>query len=354
MYKQIGDNIFIVHTPELEALYAAIRVSMGDEMCEPLKKVCGKDFINSLFKKYRFIIDATAAVSPLHPENIFDYICDYNVEGFNLRDFRKYVLSFDRKDYFTHLFGTDLEAPATLVESLSDSDLFNEIYAKYENKCPDYLGFHAFFHQSRQCENELFNLAEDFLSNKKFTDFCESLTAKTDKYEKELIEELKEASPLDYSMKLLGKTFHNQGPYQKFIFFPSFFSPYKASRYFVFDEEISASRCAQQFLSVSLKRKEQPAKKDTEELMKVMKVFSDKTRYQILELLSEGNPVYGLDIVKEMGLVPSTISHHMDQLRQAGLVIEEPVKQSKYYTINRQYISSLLNQISTDLKLDKQ
>lgn len=53
-----------------------------------------------------------------------------------------------------------------------------------------------------------------------------------------------------------------------------------------------------------------------------MKVLGDRTRLDILRLLSDG-PSYGKAIAERLELTTATVSRQLDQLKEAGLVVEE-------------------------------
>jgi ArsR family transcriptional regulator len=65
----------------------------------------------------------------------------------------------------------------------------------------------------------------------------------------------------------------------------------------------------------------------------LFKALNDSTRRDILELLKKGDMTAG-EIADEFHFSKPTISHHLDLLRQAGLV--ESVKQGQfiYYSLN--------------------
>ena len=88
-----------------------------------------------------------------------------------------------------------------------------------------------------------------------------------------------------------------------------------------------------------------------DDTLAALKVLSDKTRYRILILLAQGTPLRGLDIAKRLQLAPSTVSHHMDLLKERGLITEEPEGNSKYYGICTPNLEALLRTLEQDFKL---
>ena len=73
----------------------------------------------------------------------------------------------------------------------------------------------------------------------------------------------------------------------------------------------------------------------------LFKALNDPTRRQILDLLREGDMNAG-DIAERFDMTKPSISHHLDLLRQAGLV--ESVKQGQFinYSLNTTVLDDLL------------
>lgn len=348
MYKKIGESCFVFYSTELEALLASLSLIMNNKDTRCID-VLSKECVESLSKKYSFLINTTEAVKSLSPNGILEFFRDYEIEKFTLEDFESYILSLGEEGFFRYQFPW-LFKEQDLRKALNDEAFFYDLYSSIEDKCPNYLAIHTFFYQSRRYIKDIFALAKDLL-NERFFSYVNSFQQSKEMAEYDLERELTETSALKVTETKLHKEIKNRGPYKRFIFCPSLFIPYRAYRCFVADEEISSSYCHQQVLFYSIDGIRVTREKTTDEIVKTLKTISDKTRYQIMKLLAEGNPVYGLDLVKKTGLAPSTISHHIDQLRMSGFVIEEPVKQSKYYTINKEFISNFLEQISKDFNV---
>jgi DNA-binding transcriptional ArsR family regulator len=65
----------------------------------------------------------------------------------------------------------------------------------------------------------------------------------------------------------------------------------------------------------------------------LFKALNDPTRREILELLQRGDLSAG-DITDQFDMSKPSISHHLDLLRQAGLVESVKKGQFIYYSIN--------------------
>ena len=73
----------------------------------------------------------------------------------------------------------------------------------------------------------------------------------------------------------------------------------------------------------------------------LFKALNDPTRRKILELLQKKDMAAG-DIADEFNISKPSISHHLDLLKQAGLV--EAVKEGQfiYYSINTTVVDDIL------------
>lgn len=73
----------------------------------------------------------------------------------------------------------------------------------------------------------------------------------------------------------------------------------------------------------------------------VFKALNDKTRRDILELLKAGNKTAG-EIADHFNFSKPTISHHLDLLRQAELIMSEKQGQFISYSLNTTVVDELL------------
>lgn len=74
----------------------------------------------------------------------------------------------------------------------------------------------------------------------------------------------------------------------------------------------------------------------------LFKALNDKTRREILELLNKKDLTAG-DIAERFNLTKATISHHLELLKQANLVISLRQGQFIYYSLNMTVIDEILN-----------
>ncbi|WP_259070447.1 autorepressor SdpR family transcription factor [Mucilaginibacter sp. X4EP1] len=76
----------------------------------------------------------------------------------------------------------------------------------------------------------------------------------------------------------------------------------------------------------------------------LFKALNDPTRREILELLKEKDLTAG-EIADQFNISKPSISHHLDLLRQAGLVISVKEGQFIYYSLNTTVMDEMLKWI---------
>ena len=76
----------------------------------------------------------------------------------------------------------------------------------------------------------------------------------------------------------------------------------------------------------------------------LFKALNDPTRREILELLKEKDLTAG-EIADQFSISKPSISHHLDLLRQAGLVVSVKEGQYIYYSLNTTVMDEMLKWI---------
>lgn len=76
----------------------------------------------------------------------------------------------------------------------------------------------------------------------------------------------------------------------------------------------------------------------------LFKALNDPTRREILELLKDKDLTAG-EIADQFNISKPSISHHLDLLRQAGLVVSVKEGQFIYYSLNTTVMDEMLKWI---------
>lgn len=74
---------------------------------------------------------------------------------------------------------------------------------------------------------------------------------------------------------------------------------------------------------------------------RVFKALNDPTRREILDLLKEGDMNAG-EIADHFNITKPSISHHLDLLKQADLVVSEKNGQFITYTLNSTVVEDII------------
>jgi ArsR family transcriptional regulator, arsenate/arsenite/antimonite-responsive transcriptional repressor len=84
----------------------------------------------------------------------------------------------------------------------------------------------------------------------------------------------------------------------------------------------------------------------------LFKALNDQTRREILEMLRRGDKTAG-EIADQFNISKPSISHHLDLLKQAGLVESVKEGQYVYYSLNATMVDEIIKwflQFKTKLK----
>lgn len=84
----------------------------------------------------------------------------------------------------------------------------------------------------------------------------------------------------------------------------------------------------------------------------LFKALNDPTRREILEMLKDGDLTAG-EIADKFNISKPSISHHLDLLRQAGLVSSVKEGQFMYYSLNTTVMDEMLKWVVQFTKTKK-
>jgi len=136
---------------------------------------------------------------------------------------------------------------------------------------------------------------------------------------------------------IMGKKFARVYDFNYYLFCPSFYFNHKPMRTF---------NHTSQLLVYPLKPLDTPI--GSNELAKALKIIGDKSRLDIIKIISTESCT-GKELAKKIGVSTPTISHHLDQLKSIGLIYEEREKNSKYFTLNKNSYRDLIETLSNYL-----
>ena len=344
--EKLNDTATFAYLPSLEPAWGVISLLMGEPSHTLCSELYGAEQISAWKRKYSFLFESYKAIEKYAPAGIMDFLLDMPVERISLVNYQELLLSISPVAFLWRIMDMEYCGKASkevLQKALYDDAALDTAYSWFAEKCDSFLAFAAFVRQSKRFIAEFFALALE-LDNAELHQALERLDTKVEQMAGMIAAGIAEKGALEYSESQMGKTFRNRGPYAEYVFLPSYLLPYKACRYFHAEGERK-----RQFLFLTL-RTSYHTQADT---VKALKAISDATRYQILALLAKEGTMKGFEISKALSIATSTVSHHMDQLKESGLITEEPVKNAKYYGLNKQAAKELISEITNDFCIEK-
>jgi len=317
MQEKLGKNTFFIYEKEIEFLLAAIELLCNYGVNSKIREVYTEEFLERQKEKYPLLFELFGNMDKNYGVELFEFLLDYELTEFTMESYFQHIKSLSKEVILSRF----LQQPMDVIEKTMNSESERISFYQKNRACfQSYFVVEALFLKTEW----VFESLESFVSELRTDEaesFLEGHAKEIETWRKKMQEALEKEEPLAYSERLMGKTFHNRGPFQMFYFMPAIFMPIKCCRWFeehqilIFD----AIRFGQQ---------------DNQMIAEALKMLSDKTRYQILVLLKEKRSMNGIEIAEQMKLAPSTVSHHMTHLKNSGLVHEEPAGNTKYYSIN--------------------
>ncbi len=345
-FERLSDRCVFAFIPELEPVWGAISLLSGEPVHTLCTEIYGTEQITAWKRKYNFLFETYTIIAKQFNVNILDYLLDMPLESISLEALRDTVLTESSVDFVWRQLSFDNcckdANKETLCSALTDDAALDKAYGWIADRCESFLAFSAFLRQSKRLISDFFSLARD-MQSPELDAALEKQTSNVKGIFRSVCEGVQSNDPLLFSQEIMGKAFHNRGPYSEFIFLPSYLLPMKACRFFDKD-----GRYKRQILFLTLRQ----ISRDREDKIKALRAIADPTRYQILTILAQEGPMRGMDIAKKVSVATSTVSHHMEQMKDCGLVTEEPVKNSKYYGLSKQSAKALLGEIAKDFRIE--
>ncbi len=344
---EITKDCYLYHSRNIELVNLVVSIFFDDGKNKNFKEYYDLNYIEDIKKKYRFLYEMLNELPNKGMELlefIFTNSCrnvddnekkDFPINDFvSIDEYEKYLLVMKPESFFYIFYGKYIDEDY-IKKALRNSDKLSELYDKNSNMSKSFLGLKILFDNREMFIKDFFSCARS-LQGIEFDNGVKYVEAILANEKDKFIKALEKDNPLEVSQSMMGKTFHNRGPYKKFIFMPSVFLSYRAIRFF-YDYQI---------LIYSLVKREMTRN----DAVNVLKAISDESRFGIIEILCKNGSMIGKDLAQNLDIATSTLSHHIEQLKSSGFINEERVKNSKYYSVNSNSLDSLVKYLDKLLK----
>ena len=317
MQEKLSENTYFWYEKEIEYLLAALELLASFDVNPKIREVYTQAFVEEKKEQYPLLFEFFQNMQKEYAIEWLEFLLAFDMEKFSIEAYFAYIRGLSKEEFLTTL----LQMPRSEIKKAMDSEQGQiALYQNNKEAFQSYFVIQTLFQKSEWLIDSLEKLVME-LRSQEAESYLDAYAREIQSWKMKMQEELLQTTGLEYSESLMGKSFHNRGPFERFYFIPSIFMPIRACRWFeekqilIFD----AIRLGQQ---------------DNQMIADALKMLSDKTRYQILKLLKERKSMNGIEIAEQMKLAPSTVSHHMNHLKKSGLVHEEPAGNTKYYSIN--------------------
>ena len=317
MQEKLSENTYFWYEKEIEYLLAALELLASFDVNPKIREVYTQAFVEEKKEQYPLLFEFFQNMQKEYAIEWLEFLLAFDMDKFSIEAYFAYIRGLSKEEFLTTL----LQMPRSEIKKAMDSEQGQiALYQNNKEAFQSYFVIQTLFQKSEWLIDSLEKLVME-LRTQEAESYLDVYAREIQSWKMKMQEELLQTNGLEYSESLMGKSFHNRGPFECFYFIPSIFMPIRACRWFeekqilIFD----AIRLGQQ---------------DNQMIADALKMLSDKTRYQILKLLKERKSMNGIEIAEQMKLAPSTVSHHMNHLKKSGLVHEEPAGNTKYYSIN--------------------
>lgn len=293
-----------------------------------VKKAYGETFLKNIKDKYDYMLRILNSLN-MGGYEILEFLL-INNEFDHILKYESHIKGLDDIVFLHYFFGGYIPKES-FQKVIQDPQTLEEFHKEFNYCCSSLEALKYIIFEKDIFLSLLFNCIKEF-DNKSLSDTMEQMDYLYEDLYRTISYYLKENNPLETSQILMGKTFKNRGPYENFVFIPTFFLPGKVVRFFGKDQIL---------LYKVLENPEEGENKL--KIQQCLKVLSDPTRFEIIELLQQNEPMFGKQIAEYMNLSTPTISHHLDLLKDIGFINEEREKNLKYFSSNKDNINQFIN-----------
>ena len=270
MIEKLSSNAYFMYAKDIEYILASMELLAGYGVNPKIREVYDEAFVEQQKNEYPLLFELYDHIGKGFSIEILEFMMLFDMADFTLEKYFEYIMSLSKAEFLS-IF---LQKPIDEIEKALSSDGEQlAFYQKYKEELQSYFAVEILF-QKTEWLIETYYKFVCALRIQQAEKYLEKHKIEIEKWHIQLKEGLAKEEPLLYSEEIMGKTFHNRGPYEKFYFMPAVFMPIMCVRWFENNQILifDAVRFGQ---------------KDNTMISDALKMMSDKTRYKILVLLKE-------------------------------------------------------------------
>lgn len=329
MYEELQSQVYFVYEREIEYLLAGAELLVPYHINPKIWEAYDVQFVEEKKREFPLLFEFYKGMSKengLSGLGFIEFLLEYNMKDFRLEQFYEYLKKLPKERFLSKF----LQEPKEKIRKIMSSEQEQILYYQEKPECfQSYFSVEILFQKTEWLLETYFRFVQE-LATKQAEKYLSGQEPQILNWKDRIAQGVQKEGPLHYSEIIMGKSFYNRGPYKNVYFMPSVFMPMMACRWFGED----------QILMFDGIRWDNPG---SSKMADMLKMLGDKTRYRILVLLKERVRLSGVEIAESMNLSTSTVSHHMTQLKNSGLINEESAGNTKYYSVNEYSIKNCID-----------
>lgn len=323
---QLQDHVYFAYLRDLEYIAVAIGILATNLDGHTCRELYEEDFIRKIKSENREIVEIVNTLKMGGMEFI-EGLMAYQGE-FTLASYRQFLKDMPLDEFFHRFLGYRVER-SLIQDAIENEAVLAELFETESLQITSYLSMKMMLEKKNEIVDKYFKLIEAIRTPEleAYLDRCEKMIPKLQENIEKL---LLDHDPLEVTEIITSKNYINKPAYDNHAYIPVFMLPRNAATYYEENEFVLYSQNRIQ---------------ERQEALSMLKVLADDTRIRIIDVLSERMKENGRFLAACLQLAPSTVSHHMEQLVECGIVKEEKSGNAKYYTIHKENAEKLLEQL---------
>lgn len=339
MKIELQNKVYFAYCRDFEYM-AVVAGMLADNLDGRLcREIYGEEFIFKMKRKHRELAEIINSMY-LGGLEMLEFLMDYKTDAFCFEEYRNYIERMPTEQFIYQFFGY-YASKKEIETALSDDEALASLMDEGKLHIKSFVSLKYLINHRSEYLDLYFACMED-IKTPELEEYLDNYEKILPQLEAEMRELLSEKTPIEVAQFVMNKCFRAVREYEYHAFIPVAMLPRNAVTYFEKNQYVLYSK--NRILS-------------RQKALNMLKVVADESRIRIIDLLSECGKANGKRISEWVKIAPSTVSHHMEQLVECGIVREEKNGNYKEYSIHRENGENLIKELegiilkNTDHKL---